>query len=288
MKRFSSFTTTILFCTSLQAQNMQGQVVYMQSAALENYITVDTTEILVSYALNALDINDENTYIDLQRLEIGTTRNKYSSYFVHCSDSVFTDYWSMPNRPDRYPSSWWPKGRNGGGRWSELKHHTLFISNSNVRTYTREPDMAYNGYYDEPYPGMIWQIQEDTMTICDFHCQKATCNYHGRSFEAWFTSDISLSYGPWKFGGLPGLILKVYDVNHLYTFECVKIETVSFPMKSNKYLKHKPIEKKKVLEFEKKVNMNYVRTLNITLLDNNFQPTGKVPEDKPYDPLELE
>lgn len=59
------------------------------------------------------------------------------------------------------------------------------------------------------------------------------CYFRGRSYVAWFTMDIPIENGPWKFAGLPGLILKVYDDKKLYDFECVKIEKnkISFPIK---------------------------------------------------------
>jgi GLPGLI family protein len=56
-----------------------------------------------------------------------------------------------------------------------------------------------------------WKIDADTKIIGTFTVQKASCNFRGRSYEAWFCPDIPIPSGPWKFGGLPGLILEVYD-----------------------------------------------------------------------------
>jgi GLPGLI family protein len=89
--------------------------------------------------------------------------------------------------------------------------------------------------------------------------------------------EVPLSYGPWKFGGLPGLILKVYDVEHLYTFESVRVEAVAAPIKSLRYKSFKPISKKKVLKFERMINE-----------DNHKVLSGYSGEKKPYEPLELE
>ena len=142
-----------------------------------------------------------------------------------------------------------------------MQFHTWFIEDGKVRTYTREPDPAYNGYYDEPYPGQQWTLTQDTATILGYHCQKASCCYHGRDFEAWFTTEIPLRFGPWKFGGLPGLIVKVYDSDRLYDFECVRVEKSHTPMLSNPYKKHRPISRSKVLKFERKVNEDSHHTL---------------------------
>lgn len=56
-----------------------------------------------------------------------------------------------------------------------------------------------------------WQLTNDFKEISGYKSQKAITTFRGRNFEAWFTSEIPLAYGPWKFRGLPGLILEVYD-----------------------------------------------------------------------------
>ena len=64
-------------------------------------------------------------------------------------------------------------------------------------------------YYTEPLEEQTWDIVADsTATILGYECLMAKTDYHGREWTAWFAPDIPLSFGPWKFRGLPGLILK--------------------------------------------------------------------------------
>ena len=55
----------------------------------------------------------------------------------------------------------------------------------------------------------------------------ATADFRGRRWTAWFATDIPVSDGPWKLGGLPGLILEAYDKGHQYTFTAVGLERVA-------------------------------------------------------------
>ena len=51
------------------------------------------------------------------------------------------------------------------------------------------------------------------------------CNFRGRTYEAWFTTEIPVKDGPWKFHGLPGLILEVYDIQKHYSFVFVGLRS---------------------------------------------------------------
>ena len=54
----------------------------------------------------------------------------------------------------------------------------------------------------------------------------ATADFRGRRWTAWFATDIPVSDGPWKLGGLPGLILEAYDDGQQHVFTAVGLERV--------------------------------------------------------------
>ena len=110
----------VLAAMTAMAQQKQSKIAYIAFSNIDKYITIDTATVRVWYALNALDINDENSYIDWQILEVGSHCNKYYSYFVWESDSLQTvDY--RTNRSGRFSSRLLPRGRNGHGNWNELE-----------------------------------------------------------------------------------------------------------------------------------------------------------------------
>lgn len=81
--------------------------------------------------------------------------------------------------------------------------------------------------FTETIRPQAWQIAADTATILGYSCQKATVAFRGRSYEAWFCPEIPINDGPWKFFGLPGLILRVYDTENIFSFVCVGIENLN-------------------------------------------------------------
>jgi GLPGLI family protein len=69
-----------------------------------------------------------------------------------------------------------------------------------------------------------WHIQTETAMIQGKKCQLATVEYKGRKYNAWFTNEIPISEGPYKFGGLPGLIVKIEDTKKQHIWELTGIE----------------------------------------------------------------
>lgn len=70
-----------------------------------------------------------------------------------------------------------------------------------------------------------WELYDDFKEIGGLNCQLARTKFRGRNFDVWFTGSIPISSGPWKFSGLPGLILEVED----------SLKHVSFKLKSISY-----------------------------------------------------
>lgn len=73
------------------------------------------------------------------------------------------------------------------------------------------------GYNDDAK--MNWQISNEKNKIGSYNTQKATTEFGGRKWNAWFSSDIPLQDGPYKFHGLPGLIVKIEDDGNNYSWE---------------------------------------------------------------------
>ena len=74
----------MLIGLSTFAQNKQGKVPYMTKSNIDKYVVVDTASVRVWYALNALDIEDEDTYLDLQRF----TANRGPGKTGHQTDAI--------------------------------------------------------------------------------------------------------------------------------------------------------------------------------------------------------
>lgn len=66
-----------------------------------------------------------------------------------------------------------------------------------------------------------WKIFPDKEKIGEYYAQKATTDFGGRKWVAWFTTAIPVNDGPYKFYGLPGLIVKVEDTTGSHTMTLV-------------------------------------------------------------------
>jgi len=83
-----------------------------------------------------------------------------------------------------------------------------------TNTMIREIPMPQIRYaITELIPVIEWSLGKEQKKILGYKCQSATGTYRGRNYTAWFTPQLSYKNGPWKFGGLPGLILEIYDQN---------------------------------------------------------------------------
>lgn len=72
-----------------------------------------------------------------------------------------------------------------------------------------------------------WKIEEETKKISNYNCQKASITFRGRDFTVYFTTDISVSDGPLKFTGLPGLILEIISNDSVASFHYL-VEKIEF------------------------------------------------------------
>ena len=119
-------------------------------------------------------------------------------------------------------------------------------------------------------PLFKWQlIQEEDKNILGYSCKKATTSFAGRNYEAWYNPEIPISDGPYKFSGLPGLIVKLNDTQQQHRFELTSIKKPS----GNKPLFLK--QHKNEIEITRKefIKAFYV---DLTSLYNRFQSEERI------------
>ena len=142
----------------------------------------------------------------------------------------------------------------------------------------------YNAFYTEPMYQQHWTLSNEQLSILGYDCQKATCQWRGRTFEAWFTTKIPTRLGPWIFGGLPGLILKIYDKDHLYTWEAVEIKSGKFPIVKSEYKGFVKDTREHIYKLQVAANRDHLKTAGA----RDYQTGQLKSKPHPYEPLEKE
>lgn len=109
---------------------------------------------------------------------------------------------------------------------------------TNLNDNTMYSNIKYGRQYfvKESIPIMKWKIfKNETKNIGNFKCLKATTSFRGRDYTAWFTTEIPVLFGPWKFNGLPGLILEIYDINKnvYWYFKNIKYPSTDVEISNN-------------------------------------------------------
>ena len=84
----------------------------------------------------------------------------------------------------------------------------------------------YQYLTSEAMPQLKWKVQAEHDTICGLPCQKAIGQYGGRTWTAWFAEGLPSRFGPWRLGGLPGLILRAVSEDGIHHFECNRVDFV--------------------------------------------------------------
>lgn len=86
-------------------------------------------------------------------------------------------------------------------------------------------DIAYKYFLiEDSLENFNWQILGETKEILGYACQLATMDYRGRSYEAWFATELPIG-GPWKYDGLPGMILSIQSEQKFISFEAISIKS---------------------------------------------------------------
>lgn len=212
MRRLSFIILILCISTSVYSQG--NRAVLAQQRDVDTKKEIDRLLFRFTYRVRiATDTSlmfSNGYYYDNQALEVGENINRYYSLFAENMDSVkFNASGSGSYDPavnlshDEY------------GTYEDIFFN--FPDKGKITVYNRFYNMVYE--YSEPVPVMEWKMSPETDTFLGYECHMAEARFRGRTWQVWFTCDIPMPYGPWKLGGLPGLILKAKDTDGLFVFE---------------------------------------------------------------------
>lgn len=149
------------------------------------------------------------------------------------------------------------------------KFRSVIIKNSqNKGLILYDNILKYYFSYTEN-PNFNWKLLNEKKKIGNYNCSKAETEYGGRTWIAWYTSEIPIHDGPYKFNNLPGLIVKISDTKNNYNFDLIKVKKSSFPndhiIFSENYLKkHKELSKEDYLKALRNINENIINEASMS------------------------
>ncbi|WP_282629687.1 GLPGLI family protein [Empedobacter sedimenti] len=114
------------------------------------------------------------------------------------------------------------------------------IKNKSENAFIELKSIGVSDYYlvKEKAIKQDWKIEKEKKSVNGFTLQKATLNYKGRDWIAWFNSEIPLPYGPYKFQGLPGLIFELYDSENIFHFSLIKSQRLDSVFDTTNFLEN--------------------------------------------------
>ena len=163
---------------------------------------------------------------DLLILQIGKSISKCFSHYSNQVDSLS----ALPNG-DMIIGNMIDDAMNSGefmrGNYPHKRLKTYIYKNYPEGRMTVTDGLILQDYcYVDSLHTQIWTMGDSTREVLGYMCQQATADFRGRRWTAWFATDIPVSDGPWKLGGLPGLIRDAYDEGQQHVFTAVGLERV--------------------------------------------------------------
>jgi len=108
---------------------------------------------------------------------------------------------------------------------TENKNQNLFFIKRRIEksAYFTEQIINQNMYVKDSIYLMKWELINDTTSILNEKCLSAKTFFRGRHYKAFYAPKYSFDEGPWKFGGLPGLILAIKSEDNFIEWNATKI-----------------------------------------------------------------
>lgn len=193
----------------------------------QEYQVIDTTKYVCTYNYEFLE--DSTSMSSLTQtemyLQIGSHLSKFTNSSTFISDSIF-----FLNENINDPSLELQVFKLvAGTRPKILAMYSIY------KNWPKKDIVSFTAYDDHKYYQVVqplslkWKLEvtKDSI-ITGYHCKKALTTFAGRKYIAWYTMQIPVNDGPYKFRGLPGLIVKISDSQNQHQFMLTSVKKLKY------------------------------------------------------------
>ena len=167
----------------------------------------------------------DSSYVDRRIVEIGPGLQKEYSLILETSEMAGHNAWKQTDGAfDSHDPD------------SPVNPFELYITPDGITVIHKTMILGPVLRWQEDTPAFGWQLTSDTCTVMGYPCQKAVTEFRGRVWHAWFCPALPVDSGPYKFRGLPGLIIKAEDTTGTYSWELAAIERGTWPILEKRLL----------------------------------------------------
>ena len=264
-------------------------LLFLSTTAFSQLIDSSYLKIKYKFIYQNDSTNINNKGEDIMILEIGSKTSFFYSYYRSLGDSLLTD----DEQNGTYENA-----ENNNAKYYENSWRIKVYKNYPENQITVIEDVFQFYRYTESLIRQDWQIMADTTNLHGLHCQKASTKFRGRVYQAWFTKDIPLQNGPWKFYGLPGLIVRISDSKDQFSFDLTGLD---YSAKKRPMIIEEHPDGKNYVKVTRMEMWNLKKQLKedpIGFLENNSElnlrfttlitPEQRKARKEPYNPLELD
>lgn len=132
------------------------------------------------------------------------------------------------NPPDDASSEYEDNGKHTIITKNKKSINRKFIKNFQKKTLLyRVPDRKNKKNYiniTETLENFNWQLIDETKTVIGYSCKKAVSSFRDKSYEVWYAPELKFTDGPWKFWGLPGLILEINSTDATFNIVATSLQ----------------------------------------------------------------
>ena len=166
---------------------------------------------------DSTDVSDVKT--EMMYLDTSKEGSKYYSYTVFNSDSTMKADLERQLKATGSINITPPMKR-------PVVRYSVTKTYPDYKTYIHRR-LSMDAYKVSEDRKINWKISSEKEKIGEWNAQKAEAHFAGRHWTAWFSTEIPIQDGPYKFQGLPGLIVKIEDKTGSHRMELRGIRNIT-------------------------------------------------------------